>query len=310
METHSEGFSNFLQYEKRFSAHTVTAYQADLVQWTRFLLSENLERLTSLSEVRHSHLRSYVVFLMKDAAITPRSVHRKLSCLKTYFKWLEKQGWITENPTTKLVAPKVGKRLPVVLTEPQTEKLFDTVDFGTGYPAIRDQLILEILYETGMRRSELAALKRTDIDLKRLEIKVFGKGGKQRLVPFGKSLLSTIEAYLLERRQSFPDLLESTLLLTDKGEPIYDKLIYLVVKKNLSLVTNQEKRSPHVLRHSFATHLSNHGADLAAIKDLMGHASLSATQIYIHNDIEKLKKSYEKAHPKSKTKEDSEQDKG
>jgi integrase/recombinase XerC len=305
LETHSEGFSNFLQYEKRFSSHTVTAYQADLVQWTRFL-SENLERLTSVSEVRHSHLRSYVVFLMKEEAITPRSVHRKLSCLKTYFKWLEKQGFISENPTTKLVAPKVGKRLPVVLTEPQTEKLFNTTNLetNTGYPAVRDRLILEILYETGMRRGELAALKRTDIDLKRLEIKVFGKGGKERLVPFGKSLLSTIEAYLLERRQTFPNLLESTLLLTDKGEPIYDKLIYLVVKKNLSLVTNQEKRSPHVLRHSFATHLSNHGADLTAIKDLMGHASLSATQIYVHNDIEKLKKSYQKAHPKSKTTEE------
>jgi integrase/recombinase XerC len=305
LETHSESFSNFLQYEKRFSAHTVTAYRADLLQWTRFL-SENLERLTSVSEVRHSHLRSYVVFLMKEEEITPRSVHRKLSCLKTYFKWLEKQGFISENPTTKLVAPKVGKRLPVVLTEPQTEKLFDTtnLEINTGYPAKRDQLILEILYETGMRRGELAALKRTDIDLKRLEIKIFGKGGKERLVPFGKSLLSTIEAYLLERRQAFPNLLESTLLLTDKGEPIYDKLIYLVVKKNLSLVTNQDKRSPHVLRHSFATHLSNHGADLTAIKDLMGHASLSATQIYVHNDIEKLKKSYQKAHPKSKTKDD------
>ncbi|MEY4936134.1 MAG: hypothetical protein RIS64_2493 [Bacteroidota bacterium] len=304
METHSESFSNFLQYEKRFSAHTVTAYRADLLQWTRFL-SENLERLTSVSEVRHSHLRSYIVFLMKKEAITPRSVHRKLSCLKTYFKWLEKQGFISENPTTKLVAPKVGKRLPVVLTEPQTEKLFRMLDLGTGYPAKRDQLILEILYETGMRRGELAALKRTDIDLKRLEIKIFGKGGKERLVPFGKSLLSTIEAYLLERRQAFPNLLESTLLLTDKGEPIYDKLIYLVVKKNLSLVTNQDKRSPHVLRHSFATHLSNHGADLTAIKDLMGHASLSATQIYVHNDIEKLKKSYQQAHPKSKSTEDS-----
>jgi integrase/recombinase XerC len=304
LETHSESFSNFLQYEKRFSAHTVTAYRADLLQWTRFL-SENLERLTSVSEVRHSHLRSYIVFLMKKEAITPRSVHRKLSCLKTYFKWLEKQGFISENPTTKLVAPKVGKRLPVVLTEPQTEKLFRMLDLGTGYPAKRDQLILEILYETGMRRGELAALKRTDIDLKRLEIKIFGKGGKERLVPFGKSLLSTIEAYLLERRQAFPNLLESTLLLTDKGEPIYDKLIYLVVKKNLSLVTNQEKRSPHVLRHSFATHLSNHGADLTAIKDLMGHASLSATQIYVHNDIEKLKKSYQQAHPKSKSTEDS-----
>jgi integrase/recombinase XerC len=304
LETHSESFSNFLQYEKRFSAHTVTAYRADLLQWTRFL-SENLERLTSVSEVRHSHLRSYIVFLMKKEAITPRSVHRKLSCLKTYFKWLEKQGFISENPTTKLVAPKVGKRLPVVLTEPQTEKLFRMLDLGTGYPAKRDQLILEILYETGMRRGELAALKRTDIDLKRLEIKIFGKGGKERLVPFGKSLLSTIEAYLLERRQAFPNLLESTLLLTDKGEPIYDKLIYLVVKKNLSLVTNQDKRSPHVLRHSFATHLSNHGADLTAIKDLMGHASLSATQIYVHNDIEKLKKSYQQAHPKSKSTEDS-----
>lgn len=305
METHSESFSNFLQYEKRFSVHTVTAYQADLVQWTRFL-SENLERLTSVSEVRHSHLRSYIVFLMKKEEITPRSVHRKLSCLKTYFKWLEKQGFISENPTTKLVAPKVGKRLPVVLTEPQTEKLLNptNLEINTGYPAARDRLILEILYETGMRRGELAALKRTDIDLKRLEIKVFGKGGKERLIPFGKSLLSTIEAYLLERRQTFPNLLESTLLLTDKGEPIYDKLIYLVVKKNLSLVTNQEKRSPHVLRHSFATHLSNHGADLTAIKDLMGHASLSATQIYVHNDIEKLKKSYQKAHPKSKTTEE------
>ncbi len=291
-----ERFFQYLQYEKRFSPHTLTAYRKDLCQFFDFI--ETTYQLGEASEIKHTHIRSWMVDLMEKGNVA-RSINRKLSCLKTYFKFLRKNGEITANPMAKVIAPKTGKRLPVFVNEKNMSLLFEEVDFGEGFPATRDRLILEMLYCTGMRRSELAGLKKEDVDLNSFQIKVLGKRQKERLIPVARHLCSLVEKYLMEREAAFPGKDFSNLFLTDKGKPIQVSNVYNIVKRYLSLVTTVEQRSPHVLRHTFATHLSNKGADLNAIKELLGHSSLAATQVYTHNTIEKLKKVYQQAHPKA-----------
>ncbi len=293
-----ERFFQYLQHEKRFSPHTLTAYQRDLGQFAEFL--ESTYEITSPEEVRHTHVRSWMVDLLDRGNVT-RSINRKLSCLKTYFKFLLKNGEITANPMAKVISPKTGKRLPVFVSEKSMSLLFEEVDFGEGFSGIRNRLVLEMLYCTGMRRSELTGLKIADIDFSNFQIKVLGKGGKERLIPVARHLADLIERYIAVRKLEFPQAGPSNLFLTDKGEPLNTGHVYNLVKKYLSAVTTVEQRSPHVLRHSFATHLSNRGADLNAIKELLGHSSLAATQVYTHNSIEKLKKVYQQAHPKAKS---------
>ena len=291
-------FFNFLEHEKRFSPHTIKAYKNDLNQF--FSFTESVYDLNSASNIRHIHIRSWVVDLMQQQT-SARSVNRKLSSLKTYFKFLLKRRFIDKNPMLKIVGPKIGKRLPVAVSKKNLEKLFNEVDFGEGYPGARNRMILEVLYSTGMRRAEMINLRIADLDFAKNYLKVMGKGGKERLVPFSTNLRSALHDYLAIRNENFPDGQESFLFLTDKGKTLYPKLVYNLVKKYLSLITTVEQKSPHVLRHSFATHLSDNGADLNAIKELLGHANLSATQIYTHNSIEKLRKVYDQAHPKAKT---------
>jgi integrase/recombinase XerC len=291
-----ERFFQYLQYEKRFSPHTLTAYRKDLSQFFDFL--ETTYQLGEATDIQHTHVRSWMVDLMEKGNVA-RSINRKLSCLKTYFKFMRKNGEITANPMAKVVAPRTGKRLPVFVNEQNMSHLFEEVDFGEGFPAVRDRLVLEMLYCTGMRRSELAGLEKEDIDRNSFQIKVLGKRQKERLIPFARHLGSLIEKYLLERETAFPGKEFSKLFLTDKGKPLQVSNVYNIVKRYLSLVTTVEQRSPHVLRHTFATHLSNKGADLNAIKELLGHSSLAATQVYTHNTIEKLKKAYQQAHPKA-----------
>lgn len=291
-----ERFFQYLQYEKRFSPHTLTAYRKDLSQFFDFI--ETIYQLGEASEIKHTHIRSWMVDLMEKGNVA-RSINRKLSCLKTYFKFLRKNGEITANPMAKVVAPKTGKRLPVFVNEKNMSLLFEEVDFGEGFPGIRNRLVLEMLYCTGMRRSELAGLKTEDVDLNSFQIKVLGKRQKERLIPVTRHLCILVEKYLMERETAFPGKEFSKLFLTDKGKPIQVSNVYYIVKRYLSLVTTVEQRSPHVLRHTFATHLSNKGADLNAIKELLGHSSLAATQVYTHNTIEKLKKVYQQAHPKA-----------
>lgn len=233
-----------------------------------------------------------------DQGQSPRSINRRLSCLKTYFKFLQKRDLIQKDPMKKVVAPKTGKRLPVFVQESQLNALFTTLDLGTDYTGQMHRMLLEILYATGMRRSEVSNLKINDIDLGRMVFRVQGKGNKDRLAPFARYLAELLETYLDVRKSSFPDNTEPWLFLNRKGQQLSPEGIYYIVHKHLSAVTTAEQRSPHVLRHSFATHLSNHGADLNAIKELLGHANLAATQIYMHNDIERLKKVYDQAHPK------------
>ena len=295
MSLYTEQFFQYISSEKRLSKNTNIGYQIDLNQFMTFL---DMYSLTSVTEVRHTHIRAWIVDMMQHE-VTARSVNRKLSCLKTYFNFLQKRQLIVANPMAKVVAPKMSKRLPTTVPERNLELLFDQMEWGSGFVGVRDRAILELLYNTGMRRSELVNMKVSDIDFGSYRVKVLGKGNKERLIPFGKNLGDILRGYLEMRVQTFPGNIKHDLFLTKKGDHLADSAVYQIVKKQLSFVTSQDKRSPHVLRHSFATHLSENGADLNAIKELLGHASLSATQIYTHNSVEKLKKVYEQAHPKS-----------
>ncbi len=291
-------FLQYIQYEKHFSPHTIEAYRKDLAQF--FLYLKDKLEFAQLENISHHQIRSWVVELM-TLGMSTRTIRRKLSTLKTYFRFLQKRGYLFHNPMLKVNTPKVSKRLPSVIKMESMELLFDRLEFGTDFTGRRNRLILEILYHTGLRRSELIQLKVADVDLSQRQLKVMGKGNKERLVPFGSDLGESIDAYLEQRKACFPNSPHTQLVLTDQGKPVYPKLIYNIVKRYLSMVTTVEQRSPHVLRHSFATHLSENGADLNAIKTLLGHSNLAATQIYTHNSIEKLKKVYQQAHPKAQT---------
>ena len=293
-----ERFFQYLEYEKRFSPHTLTAYQTDLGQFIIFL--KTAFDIETPEEVKHTHVRSWIVELLGKKNTT-RSINRKLSCLKTYFKFLKKRGEIEQNPMAKVIAPKMGKRLPVFVNENKMELLFEQVDFGEGFKGARNRLLMELLYCTGIRCSELINLKIEDLDFASNQLKVLGKGNKERLIPIARHLTGLIESYLRQRALQNIEYGENHLLLTNKGRKLYAGFVYRLVKKYLSIVTTLEQRSPHVLRHTFATHLSNSGADLNAIKELLGHSSLASTQVYMHNSIEKLKKVYTQAHPKAKT---------
>ncbi len=290
-------FFQYIELEKRFSPHTVLAYQNDLGQFFSFL--EEQYDAMSIQNVEHTQIRSWMVQMRQDG-ISPRSINRKLSTLKTYYKFLLKRDFISKNPMQKVLSPKIGKRLPVFVSKESMERLFEQVTFPFTYEGIRDRTILEILYTTGIRRSELVGLTIKSIDLVQRQLKVLGKGNKERIIPFGKQLADTFQQYLDIRSATFNANDEMSLFLTKKGTKLYSNIVYNVVKKYLSYVTTIDKRSPHVLRHSFATHLSDNGADLNAIKELLGHSSLAATQVYTHNSIDKLRKVYEQAHPKAK----------
>lgn len=293
---HEAAFFQYLAMERRFSAHTLRAYQRDLTFFIQFL--EEHQCLNSVSELRHLHVRSWIVSQLQ-AGLSPRSVNRRLSCLKSYCRFLQKRGWLDHDPLQKIVAPRQGKRLPVFLQEDQLRALLEEKnDFGSGFQAVMCRTVLELLYGTGLRRSEATGLTLPDIDLERNVLRIRGKGNKERLVPIARYLRELLDVYLEERRAAFPQTIEKALFLHRSGKPVSPDNLYYLVRKHLARITSAEKRSPHVLRHSFATHLSNRGADLNAIKELLGHANLAATQVYTHNSIEQLLRVYQKAHPK------------
>ena len=295
-------FLAYIRFEKRCSPHTIAAYQNDLEQFQTYLFATY--GTLSNKDITHEHIRSWMIKLMEDGMST-KSINRKLSTLKSFFQFLLKKEKIEKDPMLKVTAPKTGKRLPAFVEAEKMEFLLDQVPYPDGFSGRRDQLVMELLYQTGIRRSELIHLQISDIDFQGQLIKVIGKGNKERLIPINRQLRHLINDYLELRKTTFPDLLAiGQLLLTDKGKPMYPKFVYNLVKKYLSLVTTQDQKSPHVLRHSFATHLSNNGADLNAIKELLGHSSLAATQIYTHNTIDRLKEIYQQAHPKAVKKEE------
>jgi integrase/recombinase XerC len=290
-------FVRYLKYERRFSDHTIRAYQTDLEQFSGWL--EATYAITSPREVQHFHIRSWMIGLM-DRGLKARSINRKLSSLKSFFRFELRHQRITVDPMQQVIAPKIGKRLPKVVREERLGALFQPGNFSDDFSGLRDRLLLELLYGTGMRRAEVIGLQNNKVDLRAGRIRIFGKGGKERLVPLLDGLRPLLKAYREERDRLYESGPTDPLLVTDKGEAMYPNFVYRKVKKYLSLVSTLDGRSPHVLRHSFATHLTDHGAELQAVKELLGHSSLAATQIYTHNSIEKLRATYEKAHPKAK----------
>jgi integrase/recombinase XerC len=290
----NQRFLAYLQYEKRYSLHTVTAYRTDLDQFFEYLLRQY--NIAEIQIVTHPMIRSWLVELMEHG-ISPRSITRKLTTLKSFYRYLLREGAVDTNPMRKIASPKISKRLPVFVEKDRMQNLLEEVDFGEGYAAVRDKLILELFYATGMRLSELVNLKEADFNFHHDTIKVTGKRNKERLIPFAKKLETLIRLYLEEKKSTFGET--EAMFLTDKGNRIYPRMVYRIVTAYLGKVTTLEKKSPHVLRHTFATHLLNNGAELNAIKELLGHANLSATQVYTHNTIDKLKVIYKQAHPKA-----------
>ncbi|MBC8082800.1 MAG: tyrosine-type recombinase/integrase [Hymenobacter sp.] len=292
-------FFNYLRTERRYSPHTLLSYQTDLRQFADYLRATY--ELTEPAQADHLLIRSWVVALMQQG-LDPRTVNRKIACLRSYFKFLLTTGIIGRNPMLRIKAPKTAKKLPDFVPEDSLNGLLNSFKFPDTFVGARDQLVLELLYGTGIRLSELIGIVPDDVNLPGQTVRVTGKGNKQRLVPLNLTLVGVLERYIAIRKREIgpPDNTRTALLVTDKGEPIYEKLVYRTVKHYLSQITTaSSQQHPHVLRHSFATHLLNKGADLNAIKDLLGHASLAATQVYTHLSIDKLKSVFEQAHPKA-----------
>lgn len=293
---HRDSFYTYLESEKRYSPHTLTSYRNDLEQFVLYLEEEY--GIQKPEEVNHLAVRSWVVQLM-ERDYNPNSVHRKISTLRTYFKFLIREGVIKASPMTRVQAPKSAKRLPAFVEDRAMSDLFSRIDFGDGFEAHRDEMMLRLLYETGMRLSELIGLKHGDVDSGTQTFRVLGKRNKERLIPYSPAMGEAIEAYKKEKDEvGFQTDTSSRILVTDKGENLYPKFVRRKVNRYLSEVTTLDKRSPHILRHTFATHMLNNGADLNAVKELLGHASLVATQVYTHNTIDKLKSIHKQAHPR------------
>lgn len=289
----TESFLKYLQYEKRYSAHTLNAYASDLEQFGRFC--EKTYHLDDLSEVSYAIIRSWMVDLMEQK-LSPRAINRKQAALKTFYNFLLRREVIDENPTRKLKSLKIPRSIPHFVPEEEALRLIDNHEYDRDFKGQRDKVLLEILYGTGIRLSELIHLKEADVNFYQQQIKVLGKRNKERLVPISKSLSQSIQDYVNYKKNNY---LNGYLLLTDKGEQMYPMFVYRIVNRYLKLFTSAAKCSPHILRHTFATHLLNRGAELAAVKDLLGHESLAATQVYTHNTLEKLKKVHAQAHPKA-----------
>lgn len=289
-------FLKYLQFEKRFSVNTIKSYENDLKQFTDFIKINFNKNEIHLADEKL--VRAWVVSLM-EKDFSALSINRKISTLKTFFKFLLREGYVKSNPMDKVIAPKKSKKLPSFVEEKQINSLLDDYSFGDDFPGIRNKTIIEMFYNTGMRLSELIGLTNNSIDLHNGTIKVLGKRNKERILPVHSHFIKSIKIYILSRDKEFSNLAHDFLFVTDKGNKLYEKFVYRLVNKYLNLVTTIEKKNPHILRHTFATHLLNHGADLNAIKELLGHANLAATQIYTHNTFEKLKTIYKQAHPRA-----------
>ena len=292
----TESFYHFLEFERRYSAHTLTSYKNDLHQFSSFLTSNYA--LQDLSLVEHRHIRSWIVSLV-DEQISPRSVNRKIATLRSFYKFLLGRELVQKDPTSKVKALKSSKRLPQFVKESEMAQLLDHFEFEPNFEGQRDRLILEALYGTGMRLSELLQLTEASVDFAKRQIKVLGKRNKERIIPIPDSLAQQLKSFVQLKKENFSENCAAEIIVTSKGGKAYPMLIYRTVKKYLSQFTNADKTSPHALRHTFATHLLTKGADLNAVKDLLGHSSLAATQVYTHNSLEKLKAAFERAHPKA-----------
>jgi integrase/recombinase XerC len=289
-------FLDYLRFQKRYSPHTIISYENDLTAFDTFLTKEYDS--PPIDQIKTSYIRTWLADL-KENGISSKSINRKISALRSFFKYLLKDEVVKLNPVTAIISPKMPKRLPQFVEEKDINDLFKEIIFAEGFKGVTEKLALEILYNTGTRKAELINLREYNIDISNSNIKVLGKGNKERIIPISKQLVEEIKFYIAEKRRLIGRDEANFLLVSEKGKPLDPKYVYNIAKKYLSQVTTIDKKSPHILRHSFATHLMNNGADLNAVKELLGHSSLAATQIYTHNTIEKLKDVYKKAHPKA-----------
>ena len=300
-QTHIESFGNYLQFEKRFSVHTLTAYTADLIQFFDFVAIQYPD--TPVEEITAFVIKSWMADFKEKNTAGNKSIHRKISSLKSFYKFLLKEGVVKTSPLTTIVLPKINKRLPLFLKESEAGDLIDDkrnegiATEENFWEKRTGHLIVKLFYETGIRLSELISLQENQIDESYCQISVVGKGNKERIVPVSKELLHDMQLYITEKPNRIEGI--NNFFVNEKGKALYPKKVYNTVKQLMNEVTSLKKKSPHILRHSFATHLMNNGADLNAVKELLGHASLASTQVYTHNTIEQLKDAYKKAHPKA-----------
>jgi integrase/recombinase XerC len=290
-----DSFLKYLQFEKRVSHHTLLAYKTDLQQFSTFIQSTFAEFKPGAAD--YGMIRSWIINLV-EGKIEALSVNRKIACLRSFYKFLLRQECISKDPMLKIKGLKTKKQLPSFVKEGDMIAILDDSDFNGGFRGVREKLVLELFYATGIRLSELISLKENQIDLRNQTIKVIGKRNKERVIPFSKGIVPIINEYISVRNKEIEVKEHGFLFVTDKGERCYPMLIYRSIKTYLKN-TSTEKQSPHVLRHTYATHLLNKGAEINAVKDLLGHSSLAATQVYTHNSMEKLKKVFDQAHPKA-----------
>lgn len=293
---HIQPFLDYLKFEKRYSVHTLTAYETDLTAFFDYM-STAFDG-PGLKTISHGMIRSWLAH-SKDQGLSSRSINRHISSLRSFFKYQLRKGVIDTVPTGQLISPKAGKRLPVFIKEEDTKRLVNTLAVATeNWKSLNAKMLITLFYHTGMRLSELINLRERQVDASRMQIKVLGKGNKERIIPVSRELIADVQEYMQLKRKEFSGLPDE-LLVTEKGKKLYPKYAYLLVKEQLAQIPTLDKKSPHILRHTFATHLMNNGAELNAVKELLGHSSLAATQVYTHNSIEKLKEVYKKAHPKA-----------
>jgi len=292
----TQSFLDYLKFEKRYSVNTIISYETDLAAFFDFL---NIQfGKLHLKDIPYSFIRSWLADL-KEKGLTSKSINRKISSLRSFFKYHLRTGSLETSPMASVISPKSGKRLPVFVKEKEIKQLLETLNHSTeDWKTLNAKMLIILFYNTGMRLSELINLKEKQLDFARSQIKVLGKGNKERIIPVSKDLIKNIEDYQRLKKKEF-EKTDNSLLVTEKGKKIYPKYAYLLVNQHLGSAGTLDKKSPHVLRHTFATHLMNGGADLNAVKELLGHSSLASTQIYTHNSIEKLKNVYKNAHPKA-----------
>lgn len=289
-------FFEYLKFEKRYSGHTITSYRNDIGAFIDFAELQYGQEM--ISSITHHHIRSWLAQL-KEKGLTARSINRKISSLKSFFKYCLKTGVITASPMMKIISPKSGTRLPSFIKEKDTQKLTDVLNnTPDSWKSLNARMLITMFYATGMRLSELLNMQEQQVDFGRKLVKVFGKGKKERIIPVSSDLINLVRDYIKQKAEQF-DNTDDVLLVTEKGKKIYPKYAWLLVNTYLGMASSLDKKSPHVLRHTFATHLMNNGAGLNAVKELLGHSSLAATQVYTHNTIEKLKDIYKKSHPKA-----------
>jgi len=294
MRMYFDEFISYIKHERRYSVHTASAYAKDLDVFTGYLNDEY--ECKSITEATHVMIRSWIVAEL-ESGVKISSVKRRISTLRSFFKFAQSRGMVAVNPMLKIVSPKSEKLLPNYVKESEMNHLLENVEFKDSFYGIRDKLILEVLYQTGMRVSELIGMDEGSIDFLKRELKVLGKRNKERIIPISKELSEKLSAYLEEKKANFPKN-KGSLIIKNDGDKADRKFVYNKVKYYLSQVSSLKRRSPHVLRHTFATHMLKNGADLNAIKEILGHASLAATQVYAHNSLEQLKLAHKNAHPR------------